>query len=495
MAGTFGRRRFLAGAAAATALGAIEPWSAVRALAAGRLALPNPKTAPFDHVIVLMMENRSFDHFLGWLPGADGIQSGLAYWDTSKPAKLYPTYQLAPDYQGCGYADPDHSWEGGVKQLNGGKMDGFLQTALPNDTLPVGYYSEDSLPVLGALARSYTTSDYYFCSILAETFPNRFYQHAATTDRDHNMGVTSTTLSPTIWDRVAAAGLTGLYYSADVPFIGLWGTKYASITRTTANFLADCAAGNLPNLAFVDPSFEDEGTGTSVDDHPHADIRAGEAFIGQIYQAVRSSRQWNKTVMVLNYDEWGGFYDHVVPPKVIDTTTRPVGSGPHPDYRQLGFRVPNVIISPFSTKGRVVHNDGFGPFEHTSVLKMVEWRWGLSPLTDRDKNARNLAEMLDFNLQRTDTPTIPTVIPPPRLPCLVAGLPANPPKPISIASGGDAKAGSAGANNGTGTLPDTAAAGPVNSGAAPLAAGLGLAALAGARPLMAARGIPSAGGG
>jgi phospholipase C len=417
MRGKVGRREFIGGAAALTALAAAEPWHTIPALARGGRALPNPSTAPFDHVIVLMMENRSFDHFLGWLPGADGFQSGLAYRDTSNPNKIYPTYPLAPDYQGCGYADPDHSWEGGVKQLNGGRMDGFLKTAAPDDTFPIGFYTEESVSVLGALARNYTTSDYYFCSILAETFPNRFYMHAATTDRDHNMGIAPTTLSPTIWDRVAAAGLTGKFYfpAGDAPFIGLWSPpgKYASITSTTAQFLLDCQNNTLPNVAFVDPAFQDEGTGTSRDDHPHADIRAGEGFISQIYEAVRNSPAWSKTVMVINYDEWGGFFDHVVPPKVIDTTTRPPNTGPHPDYRQLGFRVPNVVISPFSQTGAIVHNDCLGPFEHTSILKMIEWRWGLAPLRDRDRNARNLAELLDFSLQPAAKPNVPVIAVPP----------------------------------------------------------------------------------
>ena len=479
MAGVISRRGFVAGASALSAATALQPWRPLSALAAPR-SLPNPSTAPFDHVVVLMMENRSFDHFLGWLPGSDGIQDGLAYWDTSKPAKLYPTYQLAPDYQGCGYADPDHSWEGGAKQLNGGKLDGFLQTAAPDDTFPIGFYSEDTVPVLGALARNYTVSDYYFCSILAETFPNRFYQHAAATDRDHNNGVAMTTLSPTIWDRLAAASLTGKYYFVDTPFMGLWGATYAGIQHPVSDFLLDCANNTLPNVAFVDPKFQDEGTGTSIDDHPHADVRGGEWYIAQIYHAVRNSAAWGKTVMVLNYDEWGGFYDHVTPPQVVDSTTRPANSGPHPNYRQLGFRVPNVVISPFSPKGQIVHNDGNGPFEHTSVLKMIEWRWGLSSLTDRDKHARNLAELLDFSLARTDNPDVPVIeLPPPSLPCGPLSTPARRPKPILIASSGGAASSGGGGTVGSGGngLPNTSAAVP---GVAPALAGAGLAGAAAA---------------
>ncbi len=344
-----------------SAASALQPWRAVNALAQAG-SLPDPSQAPFDHVVVVMMENRSFDHFLGWLPRADGRQEGLSYLDTSTPSKRYPTYQLAPDYQGCGYGDPNHSWQGGLKQLNGGKVDGFLQTSAPDDTFPVGYYTEESVPVLGALARNYTVSDNYFCAILAETYPNRFYQHAAATDRDTNGGGPTTSTLPTIWDRLKTAGLSGGYYSVDAPFTLLWGTAHLDITRPFPAFLADCAAGQLPNVSFVDPKFLDETSGTSLDDHPHADIRGGEWFLSQVYQAVRNSPNWDRTVMLINYDEWGGFYDHVVPPKVVDTTVRPASWGAHPDYRQLGFRVPNVVVSPFSRKGAILRNDGRGPF-------------------------------------------------------------------------------------------------------------------------------------
>jgi phospholipase C len=379
-----------------------------------------PSTAPFDHVIVVMMENRSFDHFLGWLPGADGHQADQTYTDTN--GATHTTFNLAPDYQGCGYADPDHSWEGGVKQLAGGTMSGFLQTARPGDTFPIGYYTEASVPVIGALARNYTVSDRYFCAILAETFPNRFYMHSAMTPRDHNSDPQPIT-QPTIWDRLADAGLTGTYYYTDAPFLALWGGKHTNIIKPLSKFLSDCAAGTLPNVAFVDPAFVGEDSGTSADDHPHADIRSGEAFLAHVYNAVRQSPAWSKTVMVITHDEWGGFFDHVPPPKVADAYVNP-NPGPHPDYRQLGFRVPNVVVSPFAAAGKVV--SGGAPFEHTSVLRMIEWRWGLAALTARDANARNLVDMLDFSLARTDLPVIPTPAAPSTMACPVATTLSSP---------------------------------------------------------------------
>src|ERR1700685_3424537 len=135
------------------------------------------------HIVILMMENRSFDHFLGWLPGADG-RHDLRYV-SAVDGNTYPNYPLAPDYQGCGYSDPDHSWEGWLLQSNGGRNDGFLLdptepagfsgVTLANvNTFPAGYYTEADLPVSGALAKHYVTLDNYFCSFAGETYPNCF---------------------------------------------------------------------------------------------------------------------------------------------------------------------------------------------------------------------------------------------------------------------------------------------------------------------------------
>src|SRR6202030_4599020 len=118
----------------------------------------------------------------------------------------------------------------------------------------------------------------------------------------------------TIWSRLEEKGLSARYYFSDLPFSALWGSRYANISKPFSQFLADATAGTLPNVAFIDPRFEDESSGTSNDDHPHADIRTGEAFLNQIYDAIRNSPNWSKTVLVITYDEWGGFFDHVPPP-------------------------------------------------------------------------------------------------------------------------------------------------------------------------------------
>jgi phospholipase C len=346
-------------------------------LPAAASALPAPKSSGIEHIVVVMMENRSFDHYLGWLPGANGKQAGLTYRDRNGVA--HTTHHLTT-FQGCDFADPDHSFEGGRVELNGGRCDGWLRAG-DNDSFSIGYYSPADLDFYGHSARDWTVCDNYFSAIMAETYPNRFYQHSAQTDRTHNS--TDIATMPTIWDRLAAAGVSRTYYFSDVPFLALYGTKYLGISAPFDKFLVDAKAGTLPAVSFVDPRFEDEGSGTSGDDHPHADIRVGQRFLNQIYDAVRKGPGWKNTVLVINYDEWGGFFDHVRP------TTAPDA---HAYGALRGFRVPCLVISPLARRRHVAH----GLYDHTSVLKMIEWRHRLAPLTKRDAAARNLAEVLDF---------------------------------------------------------------------------------------------------
>jgi phospholipase C len=229
---------------------------------------------------------------------------------------------------------------------------------------------------------------------MAETFPNRIYQHAAQTDRLD--GALDLSTLPTIWDQLAQRRVKARYYFSDVPFLALWGTKYLSITRPIREFFAACAAGTLPSVSVVDPRFLGEEIGLSNDDHPHADIRNGQAFLNAIYEAVTASPKWPHTVLVINYDEWGGFFEHVPPP----LAPLPPADAALGNDGRLGFRVPCLVISPWSPRGAIVH----GLFDHTSVLRMIEWRWQLPPLTVRDTTANNLAAVLDFSHRNLNAP-------------------------------------------------------------------------------------------
>jgi phospholipase C len=385
------RRRLLA-AGGATALGGFAlaaPWSG----AAAAPGLPPPAKSGIDHVIVVMMENRSFDHFTGWVPGADGRQAGLRFVD--RYGVPHNTWHLT-DFQGCAHPDPDHSYEGGRIEFNRGKCDGWLRAG-ENDPFAIGYYTAADLDFWRRAAADWTVCDRYFAATMAETYPNRFYQHAARTDRIHNSTVTSTL--PTIWDRLAEKGLQGRYYFSDIPFTALWGTKYLGISSPFPQFLADCASGQLPHVSFVDPRFVDEEKGSSGDDHPHGDVRSGEAFLAQVYNAVVASPAWERTLLVVNYDEWGGFYDHVPPQEAPDADRA---------NALRGFRVPALVVSPRARRGAVAHD----VYDHTSVLRAIEWRWGLKPLTPRDASARNIAEVLDFQAPLRRRPA-PYVVPDP----------------------------------------------------------------------------------
>jgi len=292
----------------------------------------------------------------------------------------FSTFSLAPDYQGCSYADPDHSYEGGRICFDNGACDGWL-LANP-DHYSIGYYNQADLPFLARAALDWTLCDRYFASIMAPTFPNKIYSHAATTDRLTNTLDISTL--PTIWDRLAAKGLRGNYYYNDFPFLSLWGTKYAGITRTYDQFLADCASGELPHVAFVDPSFAGEELGVSGDDHPHGDIREGEAFLARTYAAITSSPAWKHTVLIINFDEWGGFFDHVAPESAPDVD---------PALELRGFRVPAIVVSPYARRGYVASNT----YDHASVLRFIEDHYGLAPVAVRDANAASIGEVLDLS--------------------------------------------------------------------------------------------------
>jgi len=362
--------------------------------------LPSPERSGIEQIVLVMMENRSFDHLLGWVPRADGRQAGLFYTDND--GIRHATRALAPDFQGCGHPDPDHSYAGGRIQYNGGRMDGFLRSG-ENDEYAIGYYRKHDLPFLGRAVPDWTTSDRYFCAILGPTFPNRIYQHAGQTDRLSNTLALSTL--PTIWDRLAAAGVSGKYYFSDLPATALWGAKYLSITQPVTQFFADAAAGTLPHVSFVDPSFLGEDEGTSNDDHPHADIREGEDFLNRIYRAITTSPQWKSTVLIVNFDEWGGFFDHV-PPPVAPTPDSDRAVGNVDGLR--GIRTPFLVVSPFARRDYVDHR----VLDHTSVLRMIEWRWGLEPLTIRDRTANNIAEVLDFRHPSLHAPQylVPSVV-------------------------------------------------------------------------------------
>ena len=226
------RRDFLQRTAAAAGLAAglglvLDPDTLVAEAARRQRAhqIPSPRNLPIDTFVVLMIENRSFDHYLGWLPGADGRQAGLAFTDGQGQA--HSTYRLRDNYQGCGFLDPDHSWQGGRTELDGGRMDGFLRAQ--SDVFSIGYYAEPDLPFTPHVAKAFTAFDRFFCSLLASTYPNREYMH---TGQSYGMMDNSLPFSPsgelgfpdtTIFHALSQAGVSNRYFYTDIPVSAVWG--------------------------------------------------------------------------------------------------------------------------------------------------------------------------------------------------------------------------------------------------------------------------------
>lgn len=374
-------------------------------------ALPDPASLGIDHVVVVMMENRSFDHYLGWVPGADGVQAGQVFHDSQ--GRPHESFDLGAqgDYQGCGYGDPAHGYGAGRVHFNDGAMDGFLrtETSLPIlaaadfDLFPVGYYTESDLPFYSGAVRNYTVCDRFFSSFLGSTFPNRIYMHAGQTDRLTNtlpFAQQAPSALSTIWDRCRDGGISHRYYWQDLPVTGLWGVKHLDISRPLAQFYLDASIGRLSQVTYIDPFFGailGYPLGLSTDDHPHADIRDGQAFLNSIYNALRTGPHWDKTLMVVVYDEWGGFFDHVPPPlaPVSDDEAALGNDG------RLGIRIPAALLGPRVRPGHVSHIQ----FDFNSVLNFITWRFGLEPIGIRSQTSINLAHALDFDSPpRTDAP-------------------------------------------------------------------------------------------
>jgi phospholipase C len=414
------RRDFLqsvASASGAALLGSGWGWSKGSNFALPADTLPVPGRSGIQHIVVVTMENRSFDHFLGWFPNAN-TQQNATYPTPGGGTQI--TYPLAPDYQGCGHPNPDHSYNGGRSEYNGGRMDGWLLDP-SNDPFCVGYYQEADIPFLAALARNYTTLDHYFVSILGPTYPNRQFLLAAQTDRlDDSLKLTSL---PTIFDRLKAAGVSAGYYYNNVPFLALWGLKYLPISHLYARFLLQAALGTLPAVSFVDPWFTilDDDLGT--DDEPHSDIRRGDAFLAATFRAVASGPAWRSTVFIITFDEWGGFFDHVAPPRAASPANSP-DTDLVDGKALLGFRVPTIVASPWTRGGPSNPTVNSTVFDHTSILKLIEWRWGLAPLTARDASddIGNLGAVLNFGTPNNAVPSLPHPSMPPATPCSATSL-------------------------------------------------------------------------
>lgn len=369
--------------------------------------------ASIDHIVILMMENRSFDHYLGALnlpPENRTDIEGLAKAPAGIPGPRGATYKpWRMDGVDPGYDDPPHGWGPAHNDYNGGLNDQFIfeyyaaykktRTTFDQLKFPVGYYTRETLPVLYKLADQFCVCDHWFGSVLSSTWPNRKYLHSGKRDDDDDTqtvpGIPGFRTKPfyEVFEEhsnpVTKEKLTWKSYFSDLPFLGFWYpfaiTHAFSHFRLIREFVRDCQDGTLPSLSIVDPPF------TVADDHPSHDPKLGEKFIGLIVDAVTNSKNWENTALIILYDENGGFYDHVPPPLSGDAL---------PDDR-LGFRVPAIVVSPYAKRGFACHTD----FDHTAVMKAIDDRWSIN-FDPRDFGTRftRAASIWDECFDFTQTP-------------------------------------------------------------------------------------------
>jgi phospholipase C len=344
---------------------------------------------PIDHVLVLVQENRSFDHYFGRLAAegldVDGIPEG--YLNADRQGMLVQPHHLTST---C-VPDPPHQWMDVHRAWHEGKMDGFYQVAVDgHDSQPdtvLGWYDRGDLPFYYWLATTFAISDRYFSSALAGTWPNRDVLYAGGAWGLHTNRIALSGVR-TVFDALTSAGVSWKVYSDRTPFersIGWKGTK--DTLAGTEDLLAALAADRLPQVSVIDAPI-------GKDEHPDNDSQVGEAWVQSLVSAVIASPAWPRLVFFFTYDEGGGFFDHVPPPHAC----RPTGIDKGFDV--LGIRVPFVAISPYARSGYVSHVVA----EHASILRFIEARFGLGALTARDANAGALLDLFDFSGPGTERP-------------------------------------------------------------------------------------------
>jgi phospholipase C len=353
---------------------------------------------PIDTIVVLMQENRSFDHYFSRLSGdVDRPPAGASNPDPlgGPPIKRFHQKKL------CETADLSHSWNGSHTQWNNGAMDGFTATNThasdPTGSRTMGFYTAHDIPYYYSLYRTFAMSDRHFCSLLGPTYPNRYYLLTGTSFGQIKNTIpdfaTNAYAQPSIFEQLDAAGITWSLYYSDLPFAILF-----SHVRNTGNdnlkpiaqYFVDAANGALPQVTFIDPAFL--AGETESDEHPPSNVQKGQQFVSRVVAALMGSPQWTSSALFITYDEHGGYWDHVVPPLACtpDAIT-PLG-GSIWNFDRYGFRVPFVVVSPYSRRHFVSHT----VTDQTSVLRFIQTRHDLPALTARDANADPLLEMFDF---------------------------------------------------------------------------------------------------
>lgn len=378
-----------------------------------------PIPAAVKHVIILLRENHSFDEYLSAYQPANGQTIDVATDDNWNPDPMQggvPVHRFH-ESRYC-IDDASHEWSEAHLQFDNGNMDGFVASANNHNNNAggggriMGYYTGGDLPFYYWLATNFATSDRYFCSVLGPTHSNLEFYYRATScgiaeGFDTNLGLTECGRSgPTIFDQVGPTGSFKVYSAASPSelsaAIALGAYPISHAVGSIADFKSDASADKLPDLAFVEPDYGDS-LATENDEHPPTNVQVGQQFAFDVVSALMSSPSWASSVMFVTWDENGGFYDHVAPPKACD----PSADVPMPDFHfdNYGFRVPLFVVSPFAIPGYVSHYVA----DHTSLVRFVEHWKGKGAMTARDANAWPLLDMFQFDSPRNIAPPDPSL--------------------------------------------------------------------------------------
>ena len=396
------------GAVASAAIGGLPAWARSARHTyphrPGQLAVPG--IPPIEQVVVLMLENHSFDNVLGMLPyrvpsrvGVDGLPGNGRVPTASNPDANGQPVVAFHELDDCPTsAGLTNNWDSSHRQYDNGHNNGFVTNA--RSTEPMGYFDDSDLPVTYALASAFPISDRYFCSSFGQTYPNRRFLYCATAS-----GTISTTPDTfavrapngTIFDRLDAARISWHVYSEQVAsplLVPNFRTNPRQVARCLPfdSFHHDARAGKLPHFSLLDPN-------GSVDSEENPqDVQYGETLLARVVAEIFNSPQWPTTVLFVTYDEHGGYFDHVPPPSAIKPDNTPPDLSPQHKgtipgaYDRYGFRVPLTVISPWARAHYVSHKVA----DHTSILAFIERRWKLRPLTARDAHAWPLTDMFDL---------------------------------------------------------------------------------------------------
>jgi phospholipase C len=374
------------------------------------------RLANLQHIVVLMQENRSFDSYFGVLHD-QGQPRTAEVPETGNPNPTNPNGPpITPFHQPqtCISSDVAHGWTATHAEINGGKMNGFttqnVAPADPTGRRAMGYYDQSDLPFYYGLARTFGIGDRYFASVPGPTYPNRFYEMAGTSfgHISNDFPPAGGWPQPTIFGRLQAAGISWKVYFAQVSTALFFadGQSHQDHIVPISQYFADAKAGTLPQVAFVEPTYIGK-VAVESDEHPPANIQVGQQFTAGVVNALMASPNWSSSAFLLTYDEHGGFYDHVAPPRAPKPDNIPPILKPgdvNVPFDQYGVRVPFLVASPFSKPHFVSHRVS----DHTSILKLIELRFGLKPLSERDEHANGLLEYFDFNHPHfTDPPSLP----------------------------------------------------------------------------------------